>query len=128
MQMDQLQMDTGTTHIKQENKSVFSLVDSAVNTALPAFAAKPCRAAPLLLGAGACYRSISPLRVSSSNKLNKFTERHYCGRSTGQTDRQMDRGTDTRPLHKLCPAYHAGSTNNIPRVIRILILFVITNC
>jgi len=86
MQMDQLQMDTGTTHIKQENKSVFSLVDSAVNTALPAFAAKPCRAAPLLLRAGACYRSISPLRVSSSNKLNKFTELW----SIDGTDRQTD--------------------------------------
>jgi len=48
---------------------VFSLVNSAVNVTLPAFAAERHAAAPLLLGAGTRrYRSMSPARGALSSK------------------------------------------------------------
>ena len=34
-------------------------------------------------------------------------------RSTGQTDGRTDGWTDTRPLHRLCTEYCAGSVNNV---------------
>jgi len=40
----------------------------AVNTTLLAFAAERCAAAPLLLSASDCYRSISPVRRALSSK------------------------------------------------------------
>jgi len=56
---------------------------SAVNMALPAFAAERRAAVPLLLNAGACYRSISPVcRVLSS----KPTTHRCCCWLMGQTD------------------------------------------
>jgi len=67
------------------NKSVFSLVNSAVNMTLPAFAAERRAAAPLLLSAGArrC-RSPSSARVALSSKPSARRCRH--GKTDGQTD------------------------------------------
>jgi len=50
------------------NKSVFSLVNSAVNMALPASAAEHCAAALLLLGA-CCCRSTFSAHTALSSKL-----------------------------------------------------------
>jgi len=55
---------------------------SAVNMTLPAFAAVRRAAAPLLLSAGACRRSISPARMALSSKL---AARRCCFRSIGQS-------------------------------------------
>jgi len=41
----------------------------ALNTALFEFAAERCAAAPLLLSAGDCYRSISPVCRALNSKL-----------------------------------------------------------
>jgi len=56
---------------------------SAVNVTLPAFPAKRRAAAPLLLGAGVCYRSMYLARGALSSKS---VARHRCCRSIGQTD------------------------------------------
>jgi len=53
--------------------------------ALPAFAAERRAAAPLLLDAGACYRSISSARGALSSK----SAARRC-RLMGQTDGQTD--------------------------------------
>ena len=76
--------------------SLCSASPSAVNVTLPTFAAECRAAAPLLLGVGACYRSISPAhRVLSS----KPTACHCSSRSMGQTDGQtLDHFTDPMPL------------------------------
>ena len=89
-------------------KSVFSLVRSAVNMTLSAFAAERRAAAPLLLGARRC-RSIFPARTALSSKP---AARRRCGRMMGRADRQTDRQTDAQPLHRPCSAYYAGSVNN----------------
>ena len=47
---------------------VDSLVSSAVDMTLPVVPAERRAAAPLLLGAGVCYRSISPARGALSSK------------------------------------------------------------
>jgi len=65
---------------------VFSLVNSAVNLAVPAFFAERRAAAPLLLGARRC-RSISLARTALSSKP---AARRCCGRMMGQTDKQTD--------------------------------------
>jgi len=52
---------------RNTDKSVFSLVNSAVNRALPAFAAERRAAAPLLLDASRC-RSTYPARTALSSK------------------------------------------------------------
>jgi len=83
-------------------KSVFSLVSSAVNMALPAFAAECRAAAPLLLGAGSrrCS-SISSARGALSGKP-AAAARAVVRRHTQ---------TDARPLHRPCSAYYAGRVN-----------------
>ena len=88
--------------IPTTTKSVFSLVDSAVSMALPAFAAERRSATPLLLGARPrrC-RSLSPARTALSSKL---ATRRYCGRMMGQTNGRTDRWTNTQPLHGPCCA------------------------
>ena len=67
---------------------------SAVNVTLPALAAErraagavPHTAAPLLMGAGACYRSISPTRRALSSKP---AGGGCCCRSMGHTDGRTD--------------------------------------
>jgi len=105
--------------IKIENKSVFSLVDSAVDTTLPAFAAErravaPCcgavlrhrAAAPLLLGA---QRSPLSIDISSPHGAQQQTRRTPLLRSN---DGRHGR-TKTRPLHRPCSAFCAGSANNV---------------
>jgi len=88
--------------IPTTTKSVFSLVDSAVSMALPAFAAERRSATPLLLGARPRrFRSLSPARTALSSKL---AARRYCGRMMGQTNGRTDRWTDTQPLHRPCCA------------------------
>ena len=83
-----------------------SLVNSAVDMTLPAFAAERRAAAPLLLRAGArrC-RSISSARGALSSKP-------AARRSGRLTMGQIDGRTDSRPLHRPCCAYYAGSVNN----------------
>jgi len=66
---------------------VFSLVNSAVNMTLPAFAAVRRAAALLLLSAGAYYRSIFPARRELSSKR---IARRFCCRTMGQTDGRTD--------------------------------------
>jgi len=56
-------------------------------------------------GGGKNYSYATACRAPSS----KPTARCCCCRSTGQTDGR----TDTRPLHRLCSAYCAGSGNNV---------------
>jgi len=62
------------------NKTVFSLVNSAVNVTLPAFADERRAAAPLLLGAGARR---CPAHTALSSKPT--ASRSGC-RTMGQTD------------------------------------------
>ena len=70
------------------NKSVFSLVKSAVKVTLLTFAAERRAVAPLLLsGRRAPLRSISSARTALSSKPDT---RRCCGRMTGQTDGQTD--------------------------------------
>jgi len=67
---------------------VFSLVNSAVNTTLPAFAAERRAAAPLLLDAGVRrYRSIGPVCGALGSKP---AARHSGCRTVGQTDGRTD--------------------------------------
>jgi len=77
---------------------------------LPAFAAE-CRR--LLYTARSrrthTCRSISPVRMAA-----KHAGRRCCsGRWDRQTDRVTDGRTDAASLHRLCPAYPAGSINDI---------------
>jgi len=67
------------------HKSVFSRVNSAVNTTLAAFAAERRAAAPLLMQGAVARRcrSICPARGVLSGKS---AERRSCCRTTGQTD------------------------------------------
>jgi len=89
--------------------SVFSLVNSAVNMALPTFAAlrraaASC-AAPLLLGARRC-RSVSPVRTELSSKP---AARRCCGQLLGQTDGR----TPDRCMDPACSAYFVSGDNNV---------------
>jgi len=86
-------------HNSFKYKYGFGLVNSANNTALPAFAAERRAAVPLMLGARRC-RSISPARTAPSSKL---TARRCCGHMTGQTYGRrdgLDRYIDPAP-HRL---------------------------
>ena len=51
--------DTSINSEQKLNKSVFSLVNSAVNMALPAYAAERCAAAPCYHSQFACDRAVS---------------------------------------------------------------------
>jgi len=65
---------------------------SAINTTLPAFAAAHRAAAPLLLSAGDCYRSIFPARGALSSKP-----------AAAAVDRwDIPTDTDAQPFHKPC--------------------------
>jgi len=63
---------------------------SAVNVTLPAFAAERRAAAPLLLGPGACYRSIPP----ACRALRSKSAARRCMLSIDGTDRRTDRQTN----------------------------------
>lgn len=76
------------------NKSVFSVMSSAVNVKLPIFAAEHCTVAPLMLSAATCCRLLSPAYGELRSKpvtlpllLNNGTN----GRMEGQTDGQADK-------------------------------------
>jgi len=78
---------------QQYYKSVFSLVNSAVNMTLPAFAAERRAAAPLLLGAGAVDRYVLPAGRSAANPPHAAASVERWGR---QTDRETDGRTPDR--------------------------------
>ena len=88
------------------------LPTSAVNVALPTFAAVRRAAAPCCCGAcrAAIDRYLLPTGPTAANppyaaaavKLNR------------ETDEQTDIGTDTVPLHRPCFIYYASSANNSP--------------
>ena len=69
--------------------------------------------------------SISPARTALSSKP---AARRCCCRSTGQTDGR----TDTRPLHRPCSAYYAGSVNihlySSSTLLRVQLVVITTNC
>ena len=77
------------------NKSV-----SAINMALPVFAAECCTAAPVLLAAHCCW-SISPARTTLSSKPAAC--RCCC--------QWWERQTDAWPLHRPCSTYYSDSVN-----------------
>jgi len=85
----------------ESNLSVFSLVNSAVNMTLPAFAAERRAAALLLPGARRC-RSISFAHMALSSKPAAC---RCCVWLMGQTDWR----TDTGPFYRPCSAYYAHS-------------------
>jgi len=77
--------------------SVFSLVSSAVNMTLPAFAA-------------VCLLSIDfscPQRAQQ--QTHPTTSRHSCCRMTGQTDKHAD----ARPFRRRYSSYCVGSVSNV---------------
>jgi len=87
------------------NKSVLSLVPRLATRRYP----------HSLLNAGACsrrYRSIAGTRRPQG--AQQQTSRCCC-RSTGQVER-----TDTRPLHRPCSAYSAGSVSSASKLRGIL--------
>ena len=78
---------------------------------LPAFAAERRRL--LHTARSKCThtcRSISPVRKAHGGKTRRSP---LLQRSMGQTDGQSDGRTDAASLHRLCPAYPAGSINDI---------------
>jgi len=82
---------------------VFSLVNSAVNTTLPAFAAERRAPAPLLLDAGVRrYRSICPVCGALSSKPARATA--AVERWNRQTDGRTNVGDNTsdEEINKLC--------------------------
>jgi len=94
---------------RQSNKPVLSLVNSAVNMSLPAFAAERRAAAPCC-GAVAAGRSPLSSDISSQHGAQQQTRRRTSLlRSNDGTDGQ----TDTRPLHRPCYAYHAVSAKTV---------------
>ena len=84
------------------NKSVFSLAYSAVNVALPAFAAER-RAAPPCCGAFAAGR---PIDISCTRGAQQQTRRAPLLRPNYGTDRQMD----AHPHRYVDPAPHTMRT------------------
>jgi len=92
--------------------SLFSLINSAVITALPAFTAE-CRAAaaPSLLGAW-------HLSMSIDISCMHGAQQHTCSLQhvAAALLRSSDGQTDTRPFHTPSSACYAGSANNIERL------------
>ena len=84
-------------------KSVFSLSRRLETRHCPHLLLRPRAEASLLPGAPRS-RSIFPARGAPSSKP---AARHYCGRSTGQTDRQTDGRTSDRYID---PAAHTIGT------------------
>jgi len=92
---------------------VFGLVNSAVNTALPAFAAERRAAALLLLSAvlrrcccwAPCCGAVAAGRRRLPLSINLSCSRGAQLQMMGQTDRQ----TDAPPLQRSCPADYAGA-------------------
>jgi len=78
---------------QQYYKSAFSLVNSAANMTLPAFAAERRAAAPMLLGAGAVDRYVLPAGRSAANPPHAAASDERWGR---QTDRETDGRTPDR--------------------------------
>jgi len=75
---------------------VDSLVSSAVDMTLPVVPAeRRAAAAPLLLGAGVCYRSISPARGALSSKPAAVAVARCDRRTDGQTDAFVDPAVHT---------------------------------
>ena len=79
---------------------MFSLVNSAVNVTLPAFAAERRAAAPLLLG----DRYVLPAKHSAANPP-------HAAAAVERWDRQTDGRTPDCYRH--CSAYYAGSVNKV---------------
>jgi len=77
---------------------------SAVNKTLPAFAAERRAVTPLLISAGAHYRSIFRARGRSA------ANPPHTAAAVDRWDRR--RRTDARPFHRPCSAYYAGRVNN----------------
>jgi len=88
--------------------SQFSLVNSAVNVTLPAFAAVR-RAAGAVAAERRRCRSICPGREALRSKTAAAVVRQW--------DRQTDGRTDARPLHRPCSTYYAGSVSNAVHII-----------
>ena len=80
-----------TEFICQVFKSVYSLVNSPVNMALPAFAAERRAAAP-----AAVDRYVLRAERSAAKPPP------HAAAAVERWDRQTDRQTDARPLHKSC--------------------------
>jgi len=90
-----------------KNKSAFSVVNSAVKTTLPVFAAVRRSAAPLLLSTGACHRSISPGGDQEQNRRMPLLL------SNDGTDRRTDGRTDRRTLDRFIDLALFGLTIDI---------------
>jgi len=91
--------------VSECNKSAFSLVNSAVNTALPAFVAECCSAAPLLPGA---RRPQLSLDISCPHGAQQQTRLTPLLRSNDGTDRPF-----------ICkPVYYADSANK-PQTVKV---------
>ena len=76
-----------------QNKSVSSLVNSAANVTLPAFAAERRAAAPLLLGAGAPPLSIDMSCRRGTQQQTRRTPQRLLNDGTDQRT-QSDKWTD----------------------------------
>jgi len=89
---------------------------SAVNVTLPAFAAERRAAAPLLLGPGACYRSIPP----ACRALRSKSAARRCMLSIDGTDRRTDKRRDGRTHDRFidlaCSVCYVGSVNTVDRL------------
>ena len=91
---------------KSVYKTMFSLINSAINVALPTFAAqRRC-----------CWASLS-IDISGPHGAQQQTHRTPLPQSNDGTDGQ----TDTRPLRRPCSAYFAIiKTLVVSSVLRIL--------
>jgi len=92
------------TFLMITNRSLCSFVNSAVNMALPAFAAERRAAAPCYRSPAACDRAVSKLLLGHCNGT--------------------DRRTDTVPLHRPSSACYAASANKQQPVKRLLQRFL----
>ena len=107
-----------TEFICRDNKSVYSLINSPVSMALPAFAAERRAAAHLLLSA-VLQRpplSIDTSCAPSTQQQNRRTPQRL---SNDGTDRQTDRQTDARArpvvlLDQQCGAVGCNTVINEP--------------
>ena len=104
------------TILRNCNKSVFSLVNSAVNMTLPAFAAKR-RAVALCCGAVAAERPSLSINTSCPRGAQQQTHHTPLLRSNDGTDAWTDRQTDGGTLDRFIdPAAHimrAASTRKL---------------
>jgi len=107
--MCSLWRDHAIDHRLSSNKSVFSLVNLAVNMILPASASGRRAAAPLMPGAGAAAvdQYALPARRSAANPPHAAAAEFNDG-----TDRRTDRQTDVRPFHRLRPACYVRSVSD----------------